>query len=170
MSNPFENNGTIVTNKVVYRANAVSLVGVQGSFEALNGLTPNQHAVAQGLDTIAFRNKQPKLITFLDNEPLAKLPNDLDKIAPEELTSIFHHRHGPGQCADRQPATPHGRHPLRLARFQRLGFAAAGTGPQLQWRRGRPERQRWQGQQGNEKRRPRRTIAGACSSPVSVSG
>src|SRR5205823_3386788 len=36
-----------------------------------------------------FRNKQVKLVEFLDCEPIERLPGDLNKIAPDELASIF---------------------------------------------------------------------------------
>jgi outer membrane autotransporter protein len=52
-------------------------------------LTVNQRAVAGALDKVAFRNSPGKLIRFLDCQPLEKLPADFDRIAPEELTSIF---------------------------------------------------------------------------------
>ena len=75
---------------VVYDDNAVSLALVQGSFRRdLGGLTPNQRAVARELDNIVGSRRVARLIDFLDTEALGKLPADLDKIAPEELASIF---------------------------------------------------------------------------------
>ena len=76
---------------------SVTLEAMQGSFLALTpvlGLTPNQIAVAGALDSVAAKNLfktgiVPEL-NFLDTQPLSTLPGNLDKIAPEELTSIFH--------------------------------------------------------------------------------
>jgi outer membrane autotransporter protein len=83
---------TILEPTVVYHANSVAVEAAQGSFEKFaqrSDLTPNQRAVARGLDTIAFRNRPPQVIDYLDKRKLDRLPGDFDKIAPEELTSIF---------------------------------------------------------------------------------
>ncbi len=85
-------NDTILQPTVVYGPNSVSLQASQGSFAKFasdEGLTPNQTSVARALDKVAFRVHAPKLIDYLDTRPLAKLPRDLDRLAPEELTSIF---------------------------------------------------------------------------------
>ena len=122
-------NNTIVTTKVVYESDAVSLEGARGSFANLNGLTPNERSVGRALDTVSFHNKEPKLLAYLDNEPISKLPGDLDKIAPEELTSIFAIGTALAnvQTANLQRRTgdirsgSHG--------FSAAGYAAAGSGP-----------------------------------------
>ena len=74
----------------------VTLEAMQGSFLALTkplGLTPNQIAVAGALDSVAaknlFKTGVVKELNFLDVQPLSTLKSNLDKIAPEELTSIF---------------------------------------------------------------------------------
>ena len=82
---------------------AIVLEAMQGSFAGLNGqtfgglrigYTPNQLAVARALDSVAaknlFKTGVVKELSFLDTQPLSTLPSNLDKIAPEELTSIFH--------------------------------------------------------------------------------
>ena len=75
----------------------VTLEAMQGSFLALTptlGFTPNQRAVAGALDSVAaknlFKTGVVEELSFLDRQPLSTLRDNLDKIAPEELTSIFH--------------------------------------------------------------------------------
>ncbi len=75
---------------------SVTLEAMQGSFMALGntlGLTPNQRAVAQGLDSAALKTFSRtgvfSELDFLDTQPLGTLAGNLDKISPEELTSIF---------------------------------------------------------------------------------
>ena len=68
---------------------SVSLVKMeQGSF-APYAQTPNQRSVAAALDSAASNPKSDRLLAFLDSRPLSELPADFDRIAPEELTSIF---------------------------------------------------------------------------------
>ena len=78
------------------RTDSVTLEAMQGSFMALSGtlgFTPNQRAVAQGLDSAAAkifsRTGVLSELNFLDTQPLGTLAANLDKISPEELTSIF---------------------------------------------------------------------------------
>jgi autotransporter-associated beta strand protein len=81
--------GTILMAEIIYDANAISLEAIQGLFAALPGLTLNEHAVAQNLDTVTSDPRANNLINFLDAEPLGKLPNDLDLISPSDLTSLY---------------------------------------------------------------------------------
>ena len=84
--------GTILEPTVVYRKNSVALEAVQGSFERFaqnSGLTANQRSVAKALDSVVNDRRANSLIDYLDYRKLTKLPADFDKIAPEELTSIF---------------------------------------------------------------------------------
>ena len=74
----------------------VTLETRQGSFAALGGtlgLTPNQLSVARGLDSVAARiGQQTGVIAelnYLDTQSLDTLRANLDRISPEELTSIF---------------------------------------------------------------------------------
>ena len=89
------------TPLLVPRVNAylttVTLEAMQGSFKALAGqlgMTPNQIAVASSLDSLTTitlgKTGIFKELNFLDTQALATLKSNLDKIAPEELTSIFH--------------------------------------------------------------------------------
>jgi outer membrane autotransporter protein len=76
----------------IYGPYSTTLEFTQGSFEDFASgehLTPNQYAVAEALDRAVAEGENKKLIRFLDNEWLKDLPSDFDRIAPEELTSIF---------------------------------------------------------------------------------
>ncbi|HSI14708.1 MAG TPA: autotransporter domain-containing protein [Chthoniobacter sp.] len=124
--------GTLPTARVVYSATTVSLEGLANPFSDFakhKGYTPNQVAVAQGLDVVAFQNKQPKLLNYLISEQTSKLPDDLDRIAPEELTSIFTIGTALAnvQTANLQRRTSD----LRAGShgFSASGFATAGSGP-----------------------------------------
>jgi outer membrane autotransporter protein len=75
-----------------YGTNEVLLTLMQASFEDLakaQGFTPNEQAVARGLDSVAFRDVPPPIVDYLDKLPVADLPSALDRIAPEELAAIF---------------------------------------------------------------------------------
>jgi fibronectin-binding autotransporter adhesin len=87
--NPFPSR-TILQPAVVYEDDAVILTTVRASFAKLDGLTPNQRAVAQALDRITNDRRAEKIFAYLDERVLDKLPADFDQISPEELTSIFH--------------------------------------------------------------------------------
>ena len=70
---------------------------MQGSFAGVgstHAFTANQFAVARALDSVSARigSKTGVLseLNFLDTQPLGTLASNLDKISPEELTSIFH--------------------------------------------------------------------------------
>ncbi|HEY3900471.1 MAG TPA: autotransporter domain-containing protein [Chthoniobacter sp.] len=80
------NTGTILEYRIGYSPFEVSLDTVRGRFENINGLTQNQQAVAGALDTTRGLDK---LFNYLDNRLLSQLSGDFDRIAPEELTSIF---------------------------------------------------------------------------------
>lgn len=127
--NDITHGDTLVTNRVVYSENAVSIEGISDPFASIPGLTPNQIAVAHALDSVAFRNKQPKLIGFLIQEPVSKLPSDLDKIAPEEFGSIFAIGTSLAnvQTANLQRRTDDLR--SGSSGFSASGFATAGSGP-----------------------------------------
>lgn len=59
-------------------------------FASVPGLTPNQNAVAEGLDHAFADNCVPELTTFVGNiTPLEALPHVYDLIAPEELAAIY---------------------------------------------------------------------------------
>ena len=52
-------------------------------------LTPNQLASANLLDAAQLNPRGAELITFLNQEPFANLPADLDKISPDGLTAFY---------------------------------------------------------------------------------
>ncbi|HWB57859.1 MAG TPA: autotransporter domain-containing protein [Chthoniobacteraceae bacterium] len=89
--NPFQTN-TMVKADIVYQNNNVYLSFDQGSFLQFaqqHGLTPNETAVAGGLDSIAGNPQFAALLGFLDNQPLQNLAGDFNLISPDKLTAIF---------------------------------------------------------------------------------
>ena len=52
-------------------------------------LTPNQSAAANLLDAVQLDPRAAALISFLDKEPFATLPRDLNKISPDGLTAFY---------------------------------------------------------------------------------
>lgn len=77
--------GKLMRYKVVYGSNDVFLETFVAPFTSIPGLTPNQASLAAALD----KGGSARLINFLANEPISKLPGDLDKLSPEEYTSMF---------------------------------------------------------------------------------
>ena len=109
VSNVFSRPGaSIVTGKLVYTPFSISLEGTQGSFADLLGLTANQRAVAGALDTFARRNPQSKLVNFLDNESLLKLPGDLRKNVAGSIRFHLQYRRRARQRSDAESPTAHG--------------------------------------------------------------
>ena len=51
--------------------------------------TPNQGAAASLLDTVHLDPRAANLISFMNSQPLAKLPGDFQKISPDDLTSFY---------------------------------------------------------------------------------
>ena len=51
--------------------------------------TPNQSAAANLLDAVQLDPRAADLISFLNTEPFANLPNDFQKISPEGLTAFY---------------------------------------------------------------------------------
>jgi outer membrane autotransporter protein len=51
--------------------------------------TPNQTAAGNLLDAVQLDPRATNLISFLNTEPFANLPNDLQKISPDGLTSFY---------------------------------------------------------------------------------
>jgi outer membrane autotransporter protein len=79
----------LLTLRPFYTHNTVTLKVVVNSFEALPGLTSNQGAVGRALDGVISDSREAKLLDYLYGQRLNQLPADYDKLAPEELTSIF---------------------------------------------------------------------------------
>ena len=132
--NPFST-GSMVGAQVVYAPNSVSVESVQNSFVALVTFvahanprpsnfpweTQNQAAVAHALDASITNPRNAALIAHLDNETLDKVLTDLDRIAPEALTSVF-------QVAVSQARVQNANLQRRLedVRSGSNGFSAAG--------------------------------------------
>ena len=84
--------GSLVYLGAEYTSNAVFLAALQNTFaNALSfvKLTPNQTAAAAALDSALSDVRQDKVLTYLDAQNITKVPHQLDKIAPEELTSLY---------------------------------------------------------------------------------
>ena len=92
----FSNNPLLVPTVNLY-TDKVILEAMQGSFAgvlaSLSGSTPNQLAVALALDSSAglIGNKTGVIaeFNFLNTQPIGTLLDNLNKIAPDELTAIF---------------------------------------------------------------------------------
>lgn len=84
--------GSLLYLGVEYTGNAVIVAARQNTFQnalGIFGLTPNQKATAGALDNALLDKRQDRVLDFLDNLDIGKVPHQLDKIAPEELTSIY---------------------------------------------------------------------------------
>ncbi|MEO6787077.1 MAG: autotransporter domain-containing protein, partial [Chthoniobacteraceae bacterium] len=88
----FSNTPLLVPAVNLYTTSVI-LEAMQGSFTGFSGLTPNQFAVAQALDSLIGQTGGKtgvfKELDFLDNQSQANVLKSLDMISPEELTSIF---------------------------------------------------------------------------------
>lgn len=91
--NPYaQNAGNLVYLSVLYTATDVFLVTTQNTFANALGaltLTPNQTATAEALDSSLSSPSQAAMLNYLDGFTIAAIPQQLDLIAPDELTSIF---------------------------------------------------------------------------------
>jgi autotransporter-associated beta strand protein len=94
--NPLTSN-TVIVPEVVYEPNAVVLEGEQGSFAAIQRrgvpLSTNETAVAVALDRLTAGHEsnsgKSRLVNFLDNQQIEKLPADFDRISPEQVASVY---------------------------------------------------------------------------------
>jgi outer membrane autotransporter protein len=77
-----------LTLHAFYEKDRVFLKVVIASFESA-AQTPNQRAVAEELDKVAYDPRAQKLVSHLYKRGFGELPGDFDRIAPEELTSAF---------------------------------------------------------------------------------
>jgi hypothetical protein len=57
--------------------------------EACSDYGDNQMAAANLIDAVQLDARAANLVSFLDTEPFANLPNDLQKISPDGLTSFY---------------------------------------------------------------------------------
>jgi len=123
---------TIIQTGVVYSSNSVSLEAQQGSYEEYaknHNFTPNQIATAHAVDGSAFAGKNQPMVDYLNKERLTKLPADLDRIAPEELGSVY--RVGIGLAGVQNTNIQRRTDDLRLSnrRVNTDGFQANGATP-----------------------------------------
>jgi autotransporter-associated beta strand protein len=90
VQNGFVGTGTIVQGQVIALSNGVVLQAKQGSFATTPGvaITPNNFAVAKALDSAAGDPREAALFAFLNSQPLANLPHDLNLIAPTQISSV----------------------------------------------------------------------------------
>ncbi len=81
--------GDFGNSTIQYESHSVSVtLPSYSDIASTYGFTKNQTAVSHALDSLNVCSYQ-KLFNFLDNRPISKLPGDLDRIAPEEITSVF---------------------------------------------------------------------------------
>jgi outer membrane autotransporter protein len=77
-----------LTLRPFYGKNSVTIRAVVDSFANLSGLTPNEHAVGQTLDSMISDPRAANLINYLYGRSLADLPKDLERLSPDQLTSM----------------------------------------------------------------------------------
>lgn len=80
---------TMLTPKAIYGDDFVAVTFEQGKFSRLSGLSPNEKAVARGVDSISGKGNARKLIGLLDSLPIGQVPGALAILSPEQLASIF---------------------------------------------------------------------------------
>jgi outer membrane autotransporter protein len=80
---------TLLYPTITYDTTNTYITWVQDSYASVPGLTPNQIATAGGLDGFQFLNPGDDAVTYLNGQPIARLPGLYDLIAPDELTAIF---------------------------------------------------------------------------------
>lgn len=82
---------TVMTLQITYLAETALGVAtvVQGLFADVDGLTPNQLAVARGLDKIVDHSRVSGLVGYLDGLDQTAIPQKLERIVPTDLLSMF---------------------------------------------------------------------------------
>ena len=80
---------SILSLGVTYQPNGIVLETVHGEFAALQGLTPNELAVAQVLDPVIYNKGVAGLIDLLDATSVDALPSVLRRIVPVEYTVVY---------------------------------------------------------------------------------
>jgi outer membrane autotransporter protein len=112
---------------VSYHSNEVDLE--ISPFSTVAGLTSNQHAVGRGVDSASQHGHLGDLVFILANDNLTNLRTDLDRLSPEQLTSVFTLGVSLANVQSmnlqrRMDDIRYGSHG-----FSASGFAAAGSGP-----------------------------------------
>jgi YVTN family beta-propeller protein/autotransporter-associated beta strand protein len=84
----FANGFGVFRTELLYGSNSVILDFLSASFTPF-AKTPNQIAVANALDRVSTDPRESRLLSFLYQEPTINLQADFDKIAPDELSSLY---------------------------------------------------------------------------------
>ena len=84
----FVNGFSVFRTELLYGSNSVILDFLSALFTPF-AKTPNQIAVANALDRLSTDPRESSLLNFLYREPTTNLPADFDKIAPDELSSLY---------------------------------------------------------------------------------
>jgi autotransporter-associated beta strand protein/YVTN family beta-propeller protein len=82
------NGFNVFRTELLYGSNSVILDFLSALFTPF-AKSPNQIAVANALDRVSTDPRESSLISFLFQEPTIKLPADFEKIAPDELSSLY---------------------------------------------------------------------------------
>ena len=87
----YHQGATLLYPTVTYTPANANITWVQDSFTSVAGLTPNQTAVGTALDHYQANNPVDAggVITFLDGQPVASLPDLYNSLMPSDLTAIF---------------------------------------------------------------------------------
>ena len=87
----YSQGATLLYPTVTYDPANANITWVQDSFTSVPGLTPNQIAMGTALDT--YQNQNPVdpggVITYLDGQNIATLPDLYNSLMPADLTAIF---------------------------------------------------------------------------------
>ena len=122
--------GTLTQAVVKYNSNSVQLSTKLGSFSTgIGGLTENQKAVAKQLDKANNSGQSKGLLTFLATEQVGKLHGDLDKLAPEELASVFNIGISLANVQSANLERRMGDIQAGSAGFSAAGYSMGGSGP-----------------------------------------
>jgi outer membrane autotransporter protein len=78
-----------LTLRPIYHKNAVTLDTVVDSFAALPGLTANERAIAQSIDSAINNPRATNLLNYLYGRSLGDLPKAFEKISPAGFTSML---------------------------------------------------------------------------------
>jgi YVTN family beta-propeller protein/autotransporter-associated beta strand protein len=84
----FVNGFSVFRTELLYASNSVIVDFLSALFTPF-AKTPNQIAVADALDRVSTDPRESSLLNFLYREPTTNLPADFDKIAPDELSSLY---------------------------------------------------------------------------------
>jgi YVTN family beta-propeller protein/autotransporter-associated beta strand protein len=82
------NGFSVFRTELLYGSNSVILDFLSALFTPF-AKTPNQIAAANALDRASADPRESRLLSFLYQEPTIDLPADFDKIAPDELSSLY---------------------------------------------------------------------------------